>query len=153
MNRCYKTDYAGDKEIVNDWFKVLKNYELQDITAALENYMKYNTAYAPKVYDLVRNCASIEYKKRLVNAKTRCMFCMQVIDFNDTKHEDRCRSIQTIKSAAARFKNQEIDEEKYRKMGDEEFDKYYLAAVKLIAANTTNAIEKNTWEKYLKSVE
>ena len=149
IDRCYGTKYAEDKNIFNDWYKVLKEYELQDMTQSLDTYMKYNTTYPPKVYDLTRNYQTIENKKRLDHAKTRCMFCLKVIDFGDTKHEDRCRSIEIIRNAVSRFKTQDIDKEKYRRMTDEEFDKYYKLAIKLIIENSNNKNEVNVWKKYL----
>jgi hypothetical protein len=27
IDRVFKTDYAGDRQIIEDWFKVLKQYE------------------------------------------------------------------------------------------------------------------------------
>jgi hypothetical protein len=151
--RVYKTDYAGSRDIVNDWTKVLKQYEFKDMTESLDYYMKNYSTYPPKVYDLIRGYKTIESKKLLETALTRCMFCGKVIKLGDTTHEDRCRSIEFIKSAVRRFKNQEIDLEKYKNMSDEEFNKYYQAAQKLIIENSTNQKEKTMLEEYLKKVE
>lgn len=152
IDRSYKTDYAGDGDIVNDWYKVLKEFELGDIMYSLDNYMKFNTTYPPKVYDLTRNCQSIENKKRLENAKTRCHLCMKEIDINDEEHIDRCLSIQFIASAVRRFKNQEIDLEKYRNMSKEEFNKYHLLAVKMVVEKSNNKLEVAMWKKYLENI-
>ena len=152
IDRCYKTDYATNKDIVNDWFKVLQNYDFGDITGSLDTYMKNYTQYPPKVYDLTRGYQTIEEKKILDGAKTRCPFCTEVIDFDDNEHEDRCRSIYIIASAARRFKDQEIDFNKYKKMSEEEFNKYYLAAVKLIVNNSNNQLEVSMWKKYLETL-
>lgn len=152
IDRNYKTDYSGDKEIINDWYKILKNYELSDMVNSLDYYMKNYTMYAPKVYDLIKGYKTIESKKILENAKTRCMFCGKLIEWEESKkHEDRCRSTEFIKNAVRRFKKQDIDEEKYRKMGDEEFNKYYLSAMKLIYNNTKNEQEKELCKKYLEN--
>jgi hypothetical protein len=153
IDRVYKTDYAGSRDIVNDWTKVLKQYEFKDMTESLDYYMKNYSTYPPKVYDLIRGYKTIESKKLLETALTRCMFCGKVIKLGDTTHEDRCRSIEFIKSAVRRFKNQEIDLEKYKNMSDEEFNKYYQAAQKLIIENSTNQKEKTMLEEYLKKVE
>ncbi len=152
IDRTYKTDYAGDGDIVRDWFKVLKNYELSDMTKSLNYYMKNYTTYAPKVYDLIRGYSTIDSKKLLENSKTRCLFCGKVISIDDTKHEDRCRSVEFIKRAVKRFKDQDIDAEKYRTMSEEEFNKYYLSAVKLVINNSTNDLEVNMWKNYLKNL-
>ena len=151
IDRCYKTEYSKDKDIVNDWFKVLKNYDLKDMSESLDNYMRNYTQFAPKVYELIRGYQTIEGKKILEGATTRCPFCNKVIGFDDEKHVDRCRSVEAIQSAVHRFKNQEIDKDRYRKMSEEEFDKYYLAAVHLILENSTNELEKHMWEIYLKN--
>lgn len=152
IDRCYKTDYATNKDIVNDWFKVLQNYDFGDITGSLDIYMKNYTQYPPKVYDLIRGYQTIDEKKILDGAKIRCIHCMEIIDYEDTKHIDRCLSVSFIKSAVRRFKNQEIDIEKYKKMSEEEFNKYYLSAIKLVINNTTNELEKKTWLKYLETL-
>jgi hypothetical protein len=123
------------------------------MTESLDYYMKNYSTYPPKVYDLIRGYKTIESKKLLETALTRCMFCGKVIKLGDTTHEDRCRSIEFIKSAVRRFKNQEIDLEKYKNMSDEEFNKYYQAAQKLIIENSTNQKEKTMLEEYLKKVE
>lgn len=152
IDRVYKTDYAGDGDIVKDWYKVLKNYDFSDMTKSLDYYMENYTEYAPKVYNLTKGYQTIETKHLLDHAYTRCMFCGKVIKLGDTTHEDKCRSIEFIKSAVRRFKNQEIDLEKYRNMSDEEFNKYYQAAQKLVYENTTNQKEKAMLEEYLKKV-
>lgn len=152
IDRCYETKYTEDKNIFNDWFKVLKEYEFKDISLALENYMKYNTAYAPKVYDIVRNCQTIENKKLLDHAKTRCHLCMKEIDLDDIDHIDRCLDTEFISVVARRFKNQEIDKEKYRNMPREEFNKYHLMAVKLVIDKSNNKLEVEMWKKYLENL-
>jgi hypothetical protein len=152
IDRCYKTDYATNKDIVNDWFKVLQNYGFGDITGSLDNYMKNYTQYPPKVYDLIRGYQTIEEKKILDGAKTRCQFCGAVIDFENKMHEERCLSIQFIASAVKRFKNQEIDFDRYRKMSDEEFNKYHLSAVKMVAEKSNNKLEVAMWKKYLENL-
>ena len=151
IDRVYKTDYAGDGDIVKDWYKVLKNYEFSDMTKSLDYYMKNYTEYPPKVYNLTKGYQTIETKHLLDHAYTRCMFCGKSISFNDKKHEDRCRSIEFIKSAVRRFKNQEIDVERYRNMRDEEFKKYYQASQKLIKENSTNEREVNLYKRCLES--
>lgn len=153
IDRCYETKYAEDKNIFNDWFKVLKEYEFKDISLALENYMKYNTSFAPKVYDLIRNCQTIENKKRLENAKTRCHLCMREINIDDEEHIDRCLGTEFIGTVARRFKNQEIDKEKYRNMSKEEFNKMHLMAVKLVIEKSNNQLEVDMWKKYLENLE
>lgn len=152
IDRSYKTDYAGDGDIVNDWYKVLKEYELADVTKVLDKFMRFNTNYPPKVYDLTRNIITIEMKKRLDNAKIRCQFCGEVINLDNTEHEERCLSIQFIKSAVRKFKGQEIDTERYKKMNSEEFNKYHLSAVKLVIEKSNNKLEVANWKKYLESL-
>lgn len=152
IDRVYKTDYAGDGDIVKDWYKVLKNYDFSDMTKSLDYYMQNYTEYPPKVYNLTKGYQTIETKHILDHAKTRCMFCGKLIDFNNTKHEDRCRSVEHIKSAVRRFKGQEIDVNRYRNMNEEEFNHYYLAATKLIIENSTNQMEVNLAKKYMESL-
>ena len=151
IDRCYKTENALDKDIIEDWYKVLKQYDLKDISTSLDYYMKNYTQFAPKVYELIRGNKTIEAKKILEGATTRCFFCNKIIDFDDNSHVDRCRSIETIKSAVHRFKNQEIDKDKYKNMSKEEFEKYYLAAINLIIENSTNEREVYMWKKYLQN--
>ena len=152
IDRVYKTDYAGSKDIVNDWTKVLKQYEFKDMSVSLDYYMKNYSTYPPKVYDLIRGYQTIESKKLLETAKTRCIFCGKVIKLGDTAHEDRCRSIEFIRSAVKRFKNQDIDKNKYLHMSEEEFDKYYMASIKLILDNSTNQTELMYCKKYLETL-
>ena len=152
IDRCYKTDLSTDKDIINDWYKVLQKYELGDIMKSLDEYMKFNTNYPPKFYDLTRGYQTIEEKKILENAKTRCQFCGAVIDYDNKMHEERCLSIQFIASAVRRFKNQEIDFERYKKMSDEEFNKYHLSAVKMVVEKSNNKLEVAMWKKYLENL-
>ena len=147
IDRVYKTDYAGNKDIVNDWFKVLKQYDFKDMSDSLEYYMQNYTEYPPKVYNLIKGYQTIESKKILDHAKTRCIFCNKEIDFTDEEHVNKCRSIEFIKSAVRRFKNQDIDKERYLKMSKEEFQKYYNASIDLVINNSTNEREVNMWKK------
>lgn len=149
IDRVYKTDYAGDGDIVKDWYKVLKNYDFSDMTKSLDYYMENYTEYPPKVYNLIKGYQTIETKQLLENAKTRCQFCGDVIDPLDNKHTDRCLSIAFIKNVARRFKNQEIDIIRYKKMDDKEFDKYHLSTVKLVVENSQNDLEVRMWRRYL----
>lgn len=152
IDRCYQTKYAEDKDIFNDWYKVLKEYELADMTQSLDTYMKYNTTYPPKVYDLTRNYQTIENKKRLDHAKTSCMFCGKEIDLDDEAHVDRCRSIEFIQSVAKRFQRVDINKAKYRNMSQQEFDELHLKAVKLVVERSTNDLEVKMWKKYLENL-
>lgn len=152
IDRVYRTDYAGNKDIVNDWFKVLKNYEFSDMTKSLDYYMKNYSDYAPKVYDLIRGYKTIESKKIIEHAKTRCNFCNKVIKIDDKEHIDRCLSIAFIRSAVHRFKGQEIDKERYLKMSKEEFNKYHLSAVKLVVEKSENKMEVSMWKRYLENL-
>ena len=149
IDRVYKTDYAGDSEIVKDWFKVLKQFDFNDMTDSLDYYMQHYTDYPPKVYNLIKGYQTIDEKQILDHAKTRCMFCNKVIDFNNEEHTDRCRSIEFIKSVAKRFKNQTIDIDRYKNMSKEEFDKYYTSAIKLVVNKSTNQREVDMWSKVL----
>lgn len=153
IDRCYGTKYTEDKDVLNDWYKVLKEYELQDMTQSLDAYMKYNTTYPPKVYDLTRNYQTIENKKRLDHAKTNCMFCGKEIDLDDEAHVDRCRSIEFIKSVAKRFQNVDINKAKYRNMSEEEFREMHLKAVKLVVERSNNDLEVKMWKRYLDNLE
>jgi hypothetical protein len=149
IDRVYKTEYAKDKDIVKDWFKVLGQYDFDDITKSLDYYMSNYTDYPPKVYNLTKGYKTIETKHLLDNAYTRCMFCGKSISFDDKTHEDRCRSIEFIKSAVKRFKNQDIDKNRYLEMSNEEFKKYHTSAVKLVIENSTNEREVNLCKRYL----
>jgi len=147
IDRVYKTDYAGNKDIVNDWFKVLKQFDFKDMTDSLDYYMQHYTEYPPKVYNLIKGYQTIDEKQILSYAKTRCMFCNSLIDYGDEEHVNKCRSIEFIKSAVKRFKNQDIDKERYLKMSKEEFTKYYNASIDLVINNSTNEREVNMWKK------
>ena len=153
IDRNYKTDLASDRDVLMDWYKILKNYDLSDITSSLDYYMKNYTNYAPKVYELIKGYKTIDDKKVLDGATTRCLFCNKIIDFDDIKHIDKCRSIEFIKVTVRRFKKQEIDTQKYLDMSEDEFNKYYLSAVKLVINNTNNKLEKAMWQKYLDNCE
>lgn len=148
IDRVYKTNYSVDKDIINDWYKVLEKYDFDDMTKSLDYYMEHYTEYPPKVYNLTKGYQTTETKHLLDHAKTRCFFCNKEIDFDDEKHVDKCRSIEFIRSAVRRFKGQEIDKEKYLNMSKEEFDKYYNACVDLVINNSTNQIEVNMWKRY-----
>lgn len=152
IDRVYKTEYAKNKDIVSDWFKVLKNYEFNDMTNSLDYYLENYTEYPPKVYNLTKGYSTIETKHLLDNAKTICIFCGKSVDFDNTKHIDRCRSVEYIKSAVRRFKGQDIDVERYRNMNEEEFEHYYNAATKLIIENSTNDLEVNLCKRWLENV-
>lgn len=154
IDRCYKTEYGKDKKIVNDWYKVLKEYELQDMTQSLDTYMKYNTTYPPKVYDLTRNYQTIENKKRLDHAKTRCHLCNKEISLEDfDKHVDRCLDIEFIEVVAKKYQNVEINKAKYRNMSEEEFREMHLKAVKLLVARSTDKVQVSMWQRYLNNLE
>ena len=51
------------KILLNDWFKVLKQYDFNDMTDSLDYYMQNYTEYPPKVYNLIKGIKQQKVKR------------------------------------------------------------------------------------------
>lgn len=119
----------------SEWYKVLKSYDYEDISDSLDNWLKQEShdGFIPNVYELTRNCYTIEEKNRPTDFKCSCNYCGKFITFRDfDKHEKRCRSINYVFRTNKKYFNREIDKEELQKLNEEEFDDIYYKYLELL---------------------
>lgn len=153
IDRVYKTNYSLDKDIINDWYKVLKNYDLKDINNSLNYYMENYTEYPPKVYNLTKGYSTIENKGLLSNAKTRCQLCNKEIYMVDyDKHYSRCLDIEYLIKNGKKYLDKNWSKEQFYSLNDIELEDKVIKMQKVVYENTNNSFEKNMLEKFLKRI-
>lgn len=147
----YQTDFLEDEAISNDWQKNLKHYDFEDVNNKLVEHMKSNFQnIPPKKYYLLNGLYTTKEKEKLKGIKIECDLCKEYFKPEEyDSHRNRCHKISFIKINAKKYLDQDIDEDKYRKMSDEELSRYHIAMSKKVLDKTDNERLKTNIRHYL----
>ena len=136
----------NEPKIVEQWFKLLANYDVNDIYASLERHKEGNYSRSPiSLVDLIRYVPTIKEKndKKLENYRVCCRNCGRYINyFEAEKHEDRCRSIDYIVTQYKKWFHKEITKQFLWSLSDKEFDERYDKLLHYIHDNTLDSSER-----------
>lgn len=133
----YGFDEYLKTKMVDEWEKVLRNYDANDLNDSLDAFVKNeeNRGKIPDLFQLIKNVLTIEDKKCKGNFFTYCKFCGKKLDykFECRNHEDRCRSIKYISKIYIKYFNRELEQlDEMYKMNKKEFDEKYVQLLKKI---------------------
>ena len=118
----------------NEWYRILKNYDYQDVVDNLEKWLgdSENKYFLPDVYVLVADLHTTEEKNKPFNFKVMCRHCKKWFPYNTSKeHEDRCGSIEYIIKNYKKLFNKELSREILWELKEEEFEERYNESLKL----------------------
>lgn len=120
----------------SEWYKVLKDYDYEDISNSLDDWLKQEThdGFIPSAYELVRECYTIAEKNKPINFKCSCRYCGKFMTYRALdKHEKRCRDINYICQSYKKYFGQDLDKNKLMNLDDKTFDdSYYRFLIKLL---------------------
>lgn len=149
--KAYYPKFYYDDYTVSNWYMELKNYDPNNIINALRIYGD-NNSEPPGVHQLIAIASRINTETPL-EYETFCKYCGRFLDCKEqTKHEDRCRSIRYIERKYKQMFNKEVDKKSLWEMSEEDFEeKYYLFLQRLYNSNAMNKDEKFYIGKYFET--
>lgn len=124
--------FINDSYTQSEWYKELKDYDLEDIMKKLEEHMR-SEQYGnniPKVYFLTKYLRTTKEKNKTEKYLMQCSICKEFIPEEQyDKHYERCLDVEYIvKKRKELFDNDTSEELKntYLNMEQTTFDNKYL---------------------------
>ncbi len=121
--------------IIDEWYKVLSEYDNTDVNKQFDNHLKSESIDPPKLHLLIKHLDKTN-EKRPDSFICKCKYCGSNIKtrvdlLNIKKHEDRCRSVQYLKKVYRKYLNREIEnEDELYSMDDKVFNANYDQVLK-----------------------
>lgn len=147
----YDTNHSKDDDYVKEWYKELKKYDSEDVNRRLEEHLKGEYGNTPpKLYFLIKNLKTPEQKIKMGSIYTNCTLCgckLNILDFDI--HYDRCSKVQFIKDNVKKYLDQEINEDEYYQMSEEDIIKRWNKIANIVIQRTDNEILKRALSKAL----
>lgn len=124
--------FVCDDYVLKEWYKELKDYDIEDIMQKLEEHMRseqYGNTF-PKLYYLTKFLKKTEEKGIVNHYKLQCMHCKEFVDEElFDKHYERCLDIKYICDVRRKYFGTIISDEmkeRFRQMNEDTFNtKYY----------------------------
>lgn len=150
--KSHYQEFIVDDFKVNEWYKELKDYSLDDVMEKLEQHFR-SEQYGnqiPKVYFLTKYITKEKDKNKELVGSQQCNVCHKFINLKEfEKHFDRCSSVDYLNRRSIDYFEKPIDKEKYMNMEQRLFDEKYNKMCYYIFEHTQNAQEKYCLEHYL----
>ena len=139
-------EFMVDDFRVNEWYKALKNYDLDDVNDKLDEHLK-NETYGnqiPKVYFIIKYLKTTEEKNNEKNkkAKLECPLCREWILMNDfDKHYEKCSSVNYFIKQYKKYYGKELDRNKLMAVSSELFEENYTKLLRCVQKSTEDENE------------
>lgn len=150
--KSHYQEFIVDDFKVNEWYKELKDYSLEDVMEKLEQHLKSEQygSQIPKVYFLTKYLIKEQEKNKKLVGNQQCNICHKMINIDEFEtHFDRCSSVDYLNRRSIDYFEKPIDKEKYMNMEQRLFDEKYNKMCYYIFEHTQNAQEKYCLEHYL----
>lgn len=132
---------------LDEWVNILKEYSNKGVNDLLDQYIKDGNPEAPMCVSLISEFNRIKTYKNMVD----CKYCHKMFDENDLDnlylHEDRCRSVEYIKTKEY-LVNKTFNKYQLLNYSEDEFNKFYdifLEQIKVL--NNNGSFNLNTLYK------
>lgn len=146
--------FSLEKYKIQEWYKVLSEYDNDEVNKQLDAHLKSEATEAPKLHLLVKHLEK-KNERRAKDFVSVCKFCGSKIATNIDlisikRHEERCRSVQYLKRVYRKYFNREIEnEDELYTMDDREFNANYDQVLKkLLTIPTLSESENYCINKY-----
>lgn len=150
IDLAYGTSYEDTKEMIEHFYKYLKDFNSDDVNLRLSEYINSSEPFPPKVYHLTHGLLTTKGKEELKGIKQQCHICKRYIKLEGfEEHYSKCSKISFIKIHAKSLLNQEIDIKKYYQMSEDELDKKHMQMSKIVLEKSDNEMLKNCIKHYV----
>ena len=124
--------FVVDSYTQSEWYKELKDYDLEDVMKKLEEHMR-SEQYGnnlPKVYFLTKYLRTTKEKQKVEKYRLQCTICGKFIPEDEyDKHFERCLDVDYIVKKRKELFDEDTSEElkeRYYSFNQETFDNKYL---------------------------
>lgn len=140
-------DQDDKKLLKKEWYKVLINYDNNDVNKALDDFFQSNKG-TPTVYELVSDLTKkgnkiATYDDPVIHCPN-CGIKLRSKEYGE--HHNRHLSIAYLSKMALKYSNINLDKQRLLKMNDSEFEKYYWECCYSLLSKIDNPIEKHLLE-------
>ena len=153
--KSHYQEFIVDDFKVNEWYKELKDYSIDDVMEKLEQHFR-SEQYGnqiPKVYFLTKYLTKEQDKNKQLKGSQQCHICHKFINLEEFEnHFDRCSSVDYLNRRNIQYFDKPIDKEKYMNMDQRDFEEKYNKMCYYIYENTKDQREKYYLNEYLMSL-
>lgn len=141
-------DKEDEKLLKKEWYKVLINYDSNDVNKSLDEFLQTNHGNQPTVYELVDGLTKKGNKIATFDDPViRCPDCNLKLRSKEYRlHHNRHLSISYLSKMALKYSNINLDKHRLLKMDDSEFDKYYWSCCYSLISKINDPVEKHLLE-------
>ena len=139
---CSNQDKNSIMKLKKDWYKVLVNYDNEDVNKALEEFVHVDDKNTiPAVMTLVSGLTKIS-NKDISDIFIECRICRHKIRLkNYDPHYEKCSSIDYLSRMAFKYSNINLDVDKLYQLDDENFEKFYWSCCRSLLTKIDNEAE------------
>ncbi len=138
--------FIDDAYTEKEWYKELKDYDLDDVMAKLEEHFK-SEQYGnqiPKVYFLTKYLTTSKAKTSQQKYQLQCPICNEWVKGEEfDTHYGRCSSIKYIIKQSKVYLHKDLEREALMNMSEEEFQEKYDKLLKIIQRGTSDQREED----------
>ena len=137
--------FTNDAYAQSEWYKELKEYDLEDVMQKLEEHFR-NETYGnqiPKVYFLTKYLKTTKDKGKIENHFLCCPICNGWVKgelFDE--HYARCNSVRYVIKQTKKHLDKDLKREVLMNMPEDEFQEKYNKLLKIIQRGTSEEREE-----------
>lgn len=116
--------------IISEWEKVLANYDYSDISEELNDFLKANYTFAPRLNELTYHLKTIQEKEKDYTYYVRCNLCGREFKLDELdKHQEKCILVHGIvgmyKEKGIKKDYEEFERENYENL-EKKYGKWFM---------------------------
>lgn len=150
--KTFRQSFLVEKDTVDNWLNVLKDYDYKDVDKKLDEYFKESNNFGqyPDPYYLTKFLIKSNEKFSMSNIIIKCGLCGEkVLQAKYQEHYDRCSSIDYICNMSEKFYNKKLDKKELYQMQSDKFDKAYWNFCENLFNKMPDGLEKRALENAL----
>lgn len=150
--KTFRQSFLVEKDTVDNWLNVLKDYDYKDVDKKLDEYFKESNNFGqyPDPYYLTKYLIKNNEKFSMSNIIIKCGLCGEtVLQAKFQEHFDRCSSIDYICNMSEKFYNKKLDKKELYQMQSDKFDKAYWNFCENLFNKMPDGLEKRALENAL----
>ena len=129
--RIYYQNMSKSDDVNDEWYKVLKNYDAEDVLGGLDRYLKdeKNRTRIPMPQDLIQGLSTTEEKAKRIQQNSgyvvRCNLCQREMSLEHyNEHYGRCLSTMYLISVLKK-QGKQVEYELLASLSEEKFNEVY----------------------------
>lgn len=152
--KTFRQTFLVEKDTVNNWLNVLKDYDYEEVNNKLDDYFKESKNFGqyPDPYYLTKYLIKTNEKFSMNNIMIKCSICGKKISQEQMDaHYDRCSSIDYIHKMYQKYYNTNIRKSELWELPNDTFDKMYWSFCNKLYNELPEGLEKKCLENAILS--